>query len=129
MYLVNTRPDINFVVNSLSRFMVDPQRVHWIVGKNVLCYLRGSVEYRLLYECNDGVTLVGDVDWAGCAEDMKSTSGCSFGIGSGIISWFSKKKRLMALSSVEVEYLAACEALCLIQVDIGGHPPFPNGSK
>jgi hypothetical protein len=28
MYLVNTRPDINLAVNSLSRFMVDPRRVH-----------------------------------------------------------------------------------------------------
>jgi hypothetical protein len=28
MYLVNTRPDIRFVVNSLSQFMVDPRRVH-----------------------------------------------------------------------------------------------------
>ena len=28
MYLVNTRPDISFAVNSLSQFMVDPRRVH-----------------------------------------------------------------------------------------------------
>jgi hypothetical protein len=28
MYLVNTRPDICFVVNTLSQFMVDPRRLH-----------------------------------------------------------------------------------------------------
>ena len=28
MYLVNTRPDICFAMNSLSQFMVDPRRVH-----------------------------------------------------------------------------------------------------
>jgi hypothetical protein len=28
MYLVNTQPDINFAVNSLSQFMVGPRRVH-----------------------------------------------------------------------------------------------------
>ena len=28
MYLVNTRPNISFAVNSLSQFMVDPRRVH-----------------------------------------------------------------------------------------------------
>ena len=28
MYLVNTRPDICFAVNSLSQFMVEPRRVH-----------------------------------------------------------------------------------------------------
>jgi hypothetical protein len=45
MYLVNTRPDISFAVNSLSQFMVDPRRVHWIAVKHVLRYLRGTVEY------------------------------------------------------------------------------------
>jgi hypothetical protein len=28
MYLVNTRPDICFAVNTLSQFMVEPRRVH-----------------------------------------------------------------------------------------------------
>ena len=28
MYLVNTRPDICFTVNSLSQFMVEPRGVH-----------------------------------------------------------------------------------------------------
>jgi hypothetical protein len=69
MYLVNTQPDINFAVNSLSQFMVDPQRVHWIATKHVLHYLRSTMEYVLLYEHSGGVRLVGftDADWAGCA--------------------------------------------------------------
>jgi hypothetical protein len=57
MYLVNTRPDINFAINSLSQFMVDPWRVHWIVAKYVLRYLRGTVEYVLLYEGSGGERL------------------------------------------------------------------------
>ena len=28
MYLVNTRPNIPYAVNSLSQFMVEPKRVH-----------------------------------------------------------------------------------------------------
>jgi hypothetical protein len=125
MYLVKTQPDINFTVNSLSRFMVDPRRVHWIVVKHVLRYLRGTLEYGLLYERSGGVRLAGfiDVDWAGCAEDRKSTSGCCFSIGSGIISWFSKKQKSVALSYVEAEYmaaiLAACEALWLMKLLLG----------
>jgi hypothetical protein len=93
MYLVNTRANINFPVNYLSQFMVNPRRVHWIVAKHVFRYLRGTVEYRLLYECNGGVGLASftDVDWVGCAEDKKSTSGCCFNIGSSIISWFNRK--------------------------------------
>jgi hypothetical protein len=91
MYLVNTQLDISFAVKSLSQFMVDPWRVNWIVAKHVLRYLRGTVEYGLLYEQSGEVRLAGYtiVDWEGCAEDMKSTSGCCFSIGSGVIFWFN----------------------------------------
>jgi hypothetical protein len=44
MFLVNTRPDIFFVVNTLSQFMVEPRQVHLIATKHVLKYLRGIVE-------------------------------------------------------------------------------------
>ena len=50
IYLVNTILDISFVVNSLSQFMVDPRRVHLTVAKNILRYIRGIVEYGLVYE-------------------------------------------------------------------------------
>jgi hypothetical protein len=33
MYLVNTRPDICFAVNTLSQYMVEPRHVHWIASK------------------------------------------------------------------------------------------------
>jgi len=32
MYLVNTKPNLCFVVNTLSRFMVEPRRVHWLTA-------------------------------------------------------------------------------------------------
>eukprot|EP00253_Pinus_taeda_P016452 PITA_16452 len=49
MYLVNTRPDIFYVVNNLSQFMVEPERAHWAPAKHVLRYLQGTVNYGLLY--------------------------------------------------------------------------------
>jgi hypothetical protein len=49
MYLVNTRPNICFAVNTLSQFMAGPSRVHWVAAKHVLRYLRGTVEYGLSY--------------------------------------------------------------------------------
>ena len=69
--------DINFVVNSLSQFMVDPRRVHWTAAKHILRYIKATVEYGLVYERRGSVQLAGftDVDWAGCVEDRKSTSG------------------------------------------------------
>jgi hypothetical protein len=83
MYLVNTRPDICFAVNTLSQHMVDPRRVHWIAAKHILRYLKGTIEYGLQYVKGDHISLVGysDSDWAGSAVDWKSTSGCCFSWG------------------------------------------------
>ena len=117
MYLVNTRPDICFVVNTMSQFMCEPRRVHWVGAKKNLQYLQGIVDYGLDYRQGDGVRLAGytDSDWAGCASDRKSTSGCCFVLGSAVVLWFSQKQQSVALSSVEAEYmatgLASCEAI------------------
>jgi hypothetical protein len=49
MYLMNTRPDICFVVNTLSRYLVEPRRVHLIAAKHVMIYLKGTLDYGLCY--------------------------------------------------------------------------------
>ena len=49
MYLMNTRPNIFFVVNTLSQYMVDPRYVHLIAAKHVLRYLKGTIDYGLKY--------------------------------------------------------------------------------
>ena len=49
MYLMNTRPDICFVVNTLSQYMVDPRQVHLVAAKHVLRYLKGTIDYGLRY--------------------------------------------------------------------------------
>jgi hypothetical protein len=78
MYLVNTRPDICFAVNTLSQYMVQPRQVHWVAAKHVLWYLKGTVHFGLRYVGDGEVVLQGfsDSDWAGSASDKKSTSGC-----------------------------------------------------
>ena len=80
MYLVKTRPDICFAVNTLSQFMMEPRGVHWVAAKHVLRYLAGTVDYGLDYRRSDGIRLIGftDSDWAGSVEDRKSTYGCFF---------------------------------------------------
>ena len=77
MYLTNTRPNIFFVVNTLSQFFIDPINVHLIVAKHIPRYLRGIVDYGLKYDVNQRINLKGYVnsDWASSAIDIKSTSG------------------------------------------------------
>ena len=66
-----------------------------------------------------------DADWAGYKADRRSTSGFVFSLGSGAISWSSKKQPIVALSSTEAEYrgvvVAACEAVWLKRIlkDLG----------
>ena len=114
MYLTNTRPDICFAVNTLSQFLTDPRSVHLIVAKHILRYLKGTVDYGLKYDANQNINLEGyvDSDWAGSAIDRKSNSGGCFSMGSGVISWFSRKQSCVALSIAEVEYVKACSASC-----------------
>eukprot|EP00253_Pinus_taeda_P019688 PITA_19688 len=119
MYLVNTRPCICFTVNTLSQFMVESKIVHWVISRHILIYVHGTVGLELKYTQEDDVRLsrFTDADWAGILVDRKSTSGYYFSVGSGMISWCSRKKKSVALSSVEVEYMAAntttCEAIWL----------------
>eukprot|EP00253_Pinus_taeda_P035311 PITA_35311 len=57
MYLVNTRPNICFAVNTMSQFMCESRRVHWVVAKHILRYLQGIVDFGLDYRQGDGVRL------------------------------------------------------------------------
>ena len=88
MYLTNTRSGICFVVNTLSQFLIGLRNVHLIAEKHILRYLRGIVDYGLKYDANQKINLEGyvDSDWAGSAIERKSTSGCCFSMGSGVIS-------------------------------------------
>ena len=52
MYLMNTRLDIFFAMNTLSQFVTDPRNVHLIATNHILRYLRGTVDYGLKYESN-----------------------------------------------------------------------------
>jgi hypothetical protein len=59
MYLVNTRPDICFAVNTLSQHMVEHRQVHWMETKHMSRYLRGKVGYGLRYVSGGDVKLHG----------------------------------------------------------------------
>eukprot|EP00253_Pinus_taeda_P019795 PITA_19795 len=114
MFLVNSRPDICFAINTLSQHMVEPHHIHWIGAKNLLRYFRGTITSGLRYIAED-VRLLGytDVDWAGNVVHCKSTSGCCVSFRSASISWMSRKQKSVALSTTEAEYIAASMASCL----------------
>ena len=51
-----------------------------------------------------------DVDWARDLDHRRSTSGYVFNLFGGVISWMSKKQAVVALSTIEAEYMATTHA-------------------
>jgi hypothetical protein len=105
--------------------MVESRSVHLVGEKHVLQYIVGSVDFGLDYIRGYRVSLVCYIesDWARCSINRKSTSGCYFGLRSGDVSWFRRKQKSVALSSVEAEYMEAsqvsCEAIRLHKLLVG----------
>jgi hypothetical protein len=83
MYLTNTKSYICFVVNTLSQYLVEPSRVHLVVAKHVMRYLKGTLDFCLCYNGDQDFRLIGytDSDWAGGVYDRKITLGCCFSLG------------------------------------------------
>ena len=117
-YLSHTRPDIAYVC-VVSRFMHGPTKHHLGEAKRILRYVAMTIDFGIWYSNVSNFKLFGftDSDWVGCLEDKKSTSAYMFSLGSGAISWISKKQAIVALSSLEPEYVvvtaSACQAVWL----------------
>ncbi|RDX89920.1 hypothetical protein CR513_28286, partial [Mucuna pruriens] len=101
MYLTVTRPDITHVVSLISRSMECPREIHLLAAKRIFRYLQGTVGYGLFYRKGEKTNLIGftDSDYAGDQDDRKSTSGYVFMIGSGAVSWSSKKQPIVPNSA------------------------------
>ena len=107
---VVSRPDLSFVVSSLSQVLKNPSQDHWLLAKKVLRYLKGTFDLGLVFKHSECLKLVGfcDSDWGGGPNDRRSTSGYCFKISddSSVICWSSRKQQTVALSSTEAEYMS-----------------------
>ncbi|RVW41600.1 Retrovirus-related Pol polyprotein from transposon RE2 [Vitis vinifera] len=113
MYLTTRRPDIMFPVNLLSRYMHCASGLHYKAAKRVLRYVKGTLDLGIKFEKKDKLVLHGFVDssWAGSCDDMRSTSGYLFSLGSGCFCWSSKKQEIIAQSTAEAEYVSVAAAV------------------
>jgi len=73
---------------------------------------RGLSTKGLVYNKSASGILQGfsDADWAGDYETRRSTTGFMFISGGAAVSWASKLQKTVALSTMEAEYMALCEA-------------------
>lgn len=109
--MTSTRPDLSWVVSKLSQHLAKPKQQHWDTAKQVLRYLKGTIDLELCYQqSNQELKLEGysDADWASDQCDRRSTTGYCFSLtrNGPIISWKSRKQPTVALSTCEAEYMA-----------------------
>jgi hypothetical protein len=107
---LGTRPDIAFATSSLARFGHNPGRIHWEAAKRVLRYLKGTKGWCLTLGDSPEIAGYTDADWGSHRDDRRSIGAYVIRLGSGIVSWKSKKQPCVALSSTEAEYMALCQA-------------------
>eukprot|EP00253_Pinus_taeda_P033556 PITA_33556 len=114
--MVYTRPDIAHAVGVLSKFISKPGKEHWTTVKQVFRYLCGTSDYGLCYQGRLGLNRVLDIrgfvnaDWARDLDQRISTSGYAFNLFGGAVSWMSKKQSIVALSTIEEEYMTTTHA-------------------
>jgi len=80
MYLTASRPDIVFSVGVCARFQANPKESHLTAVKRIIRYVNDTLLYGIWYSRETNLVVAGyfDADWAGNADDRKSTSGGCF---------------------------------------------------
>jgi len=107
----STRPDISHIVHLLARNVAAPRKVDMSNLVKLVKYLKGTIQHGLILGGSDiKIMAYCDANFV-TPEDpgMFSISGYVFTI-LGPVSWGSKRQVLLALSTTEAEYIAACLA-------------------
>jgi histone deacetylase 1/2 len=110
-YLTHTRPDIAFPINKLSQYMSSPTVDHWQGIKRILRYLQGTINHCLHIKPSTDLDITGfsDADWATSVDDRKSMAGQCVFLGETLVSWSSRKQKVVSRSSTESEYRALAD--------------------
>ena len=130
-----TRPDIAYAVSYLGRFNHNPGPRHWAAVKHIFKYLKGTMDYKLVYKGDDSEELFvtySDASHGSCKETGRATGGYVTLVCGGAVGWASKRQGFVTLSSTEAEYVAAVEAgkeilwMRNILFEFGHIIPFPS---
>ena len=105
----NTRLDISYTVGQLARFMSKPRVDHLRYAKNLLRYLKGTINVGITYSGNRiEYSIYTDSTW-GTEDDRVSFQGWVVIQYNGAISWAAQRQKSTVQSSIEAEIIAANE--------------------
>ena len=80
LYLTAKRPDISYSVGVCTRYRANPKESYITVVKRIIKYVNTTSNFGVWYDKDTNDVLAGnsDANWAGNANDWKSTSGAYF---------------------------------------------------
>ncbi|CAM9265796.1 unnamed protein product, partial [Heterosigma akashiwo] len=114
MFVKEFRPDINFSVGKLSRFLACPNADHMDAALYLAGYLRrtpgkgmvfgGSRDYR--------IKIISDSNHGNCPDSGRSTSGIAVFAGDSLIIHKSKLQHITTLGAPEAELVALVLSIC-----------------
>ena len=92
----------------VSRFMSKPGMDHWKAVKWILKYLRGESKTSLTFVKSSVCLIKGfsDSDYSADLDRRRSVTGYVFKVWGNTVSWISNLQSVVALSTIEAEYMA-----------------------
>ena len=86
-YVTITRQGIAFSVNKVSQFMQNHVTIHWNAVKDILRYLKGTMNYGLHLQSSSNLELTGffDSNWAINIDNKRSMTGFCIYLGNNLM--------------------------------------------
>jgi len=108
LYLqVHTFPEISWAVSVLGKYMIRPGPTHLVIGKKLLCYLKGRKNVSLRWCAQDctGAHLPGyaDASFADTIPHRHSSVGYVFLLNGAALSWRTSRTTLIVLKAAQFE--------------------------
>jgi len=134
--MIKCRPDVSPHAIKLSQYLDNPAMVHYQAARLLVDYLAATITEGIYYWRDTPVDSLpegplpalhhdnhslevplqqdlsgfADSDWAGDTIQRKSISGIAIMFAGGVIAYKSKRQEVIALSTTEAEFVAACDA-------------------
>ena len=108
-----TRPDIAFAVGVVSRYVDKHGQPHWNSVKRIIRYLKNTRDYGILYSKTQESEVIhgfSDSDFANDIDTRRFTTGYTFKLSNGPVTWNSRCQSTVSLSTTEAKYIAASRA-------------------
>ena len=109
-------PDFAFAISALSKFNSCPIIAHHSAIGRTLRYLQQSkmtgIQYKAIHRASRTFSepvYYTDSDWASNRDSRHSTRGFVITLCGGTVSWKTGKQDVVALSTMEAEYIALTE--------------------